>query len=247
MPRDRSPRMVGTPPAKPTPGSQATTTLSHFALKFRVWWWWKRAPAGGSAADTLRSPVTVAGAWRAAGSLAIRSFLGLALNEEAPDHSTISRTRGRIDVESHKAVAADVNVEESRSAEVLMMTWMTRLGLLSLAVLTLSCTPTTPSSTSALVLPITNSCGLAPSVSIRFFDKTNNLVWPSASTVYTLAYGSSNSWSLTCNAGAKICYGASLSSDAIQYWGDGINGDLGCTDCCVTCADKTAQGWNLTC
>ncbi len=43
-------------------------------------------------------------AWRAADSLAIRSFLGLELNEGAPDHSTISRTRRLIDVESHREV-----------------------------------------------------------------------------------------------------------------------------------------------
>ena len=32
-------------------------------------------------------------AWRAADSLALRSFLGVGLNEMPPDHSTISRTR----------------------------------------------------------------------------------------------------------------------------------------------------------
>ncbi len=43
-------------------------------------------------------------AWRAADSLAVRRFVRLALNEAAPDHSTISRTRRRIDVETHRAV-----------------------------------------------------------------------------------------------------------------------------------------------
>jgi transposase len=43
-------------------------------------------------------------AWRAADSLAIRSFLGLELNEAAPDHSTISRTRRLIDLETHQRV-----------------------------------------------------------------------------------------------------------------------------------------------
>ena len=33
-------------------------------------------------------------AWRAADSLAIRSFLDLEIDEGAPDHTTISRTRG---------------------------------------------------------------------------------------------------------------------------------------------------------
>jgi transposase len=43
-------------------------------------------------------------AWRAADSLAIRQFLHLALDEAAPDHSTISRTRRLIDLETHRAV-----------------------------------------------------------------------------------------------------------------------------------------------
>ena len=43
-------------------------------------------------------------AWRAADSLAVRSFLGLGLEEPAPDHSTISRTRRLIDVETHREV-----------------------------------------------------------------------------------------------------------------------------------------------
>src|SRR5438034_9553686 len=47
-------------------------------------------------------------AWRAADSLAIRSFLGLEIDEGAPDHSTISRTRRLIDVETHQRVLTRV-------------------------------------------------------------------------------------------------------------------------------------------
>ena len=43
-------------------------------------------------------------AWRAADSLALRDFLGLGLHEAPPDHSTISRTRRLIDLETHRAV-----------------------------------------------------------------------------------------------------------------------------------------------
>jgi transposase len=43
-------------------------------------------------------------AWRAADSLAVRTFLGLGLEEASPDHSTISRTRRLIDVETHRAI-----------------------------------------------------------------------------------------------------------------------------------------------
>ena len=43
-------------------------------------------------------------AWRAQDSFALREFLGLVLPEAPPDHSTISRTRRLIDVETHEAV-----------------------------------------------------------------------------------------------------------------------------------------------
>ena len=43
-------------------------------------------------------------AWRAADSLGIRGFLGLGLDERGPDHSTISRTRRLLDVETHNEV-----------------------------------------------------------------------------------------------------------------------------------------------
>ena len=43
-------------------------------------------------------------AWRAADSLSIRAFLDFALHEAPPDHSTLSRTRRLIDLETHQAV-----------------------------------------------------------------------------------------------------------------------------------------------
>ena len=43
-------------------------------------------------------------AWRAADSLAVRAFLRLAVDDPSPDHSTLSRTRRLIDVETHRDV-----------------------------------------------------------------------------------------------------------------------------------------------
>jgi len=43
-------------------------------------------------------------AWRAADSLGLRQFLQIGLDEATPDHSTISRTRRLIDVETHQKV-----------------------------------------------------------------------------------------------------------------------------------------------
>jgi transposase len=43
-------------------------------------------------------------AWRASDSLSIRSFVQMAWDERVADHSTISRTRRLMDVETHQAV-----------------------------------------------------------------------------------------------------------------------------------------------
>jgi transposase len=43
-------------------------------------------------------------AWRVGDSLGLRRFLGYSLTDETPDHSTISRNRRLIDVETHEAV-----------------------------------------------------------------------------------------------------------------------------------------------
>ena len=43
-------------------------------------------------------------AWRSADSLGLRRFLGVGWDEMPPDHSTISRTRRLIDLETHQAV-----------------------------------------------------------------------------------------------------------------------------------------------
>ena len=43
-------------------------------------------------------------AWRAADSLSLRDFLGIPASKPTPDHSTISKTRKRIELEAHQSV-----------------------------------------------------------------------------------------------------------------------------------------------
>jgi transposase len=43
-------------------------------------------------------------AWRCGDSLSFRAFLGIPLNKGTPDHSSLSKIRGRIDLETHKEV-----------------------------------------------------------------------------------------------------------------------------------------------
>jgi hypothetical protein len=47
---------------------------------------------------------SAASLWRAAHSFTLRDFLGVGLEDRPPDHSTISRTRRLIDLETHRAV-----------------------------------------------------------------------------------------------------------------------------------------------
>lgn len=54
-------------------------------------------------------------AWRVADSLSLREFVGYGLNEETPDHVTISRTRRLLDEATHQAVFGWVLRELARS------------------------------------------------------------------------------------------------------------------------------------
>ena len=45
-------------------------------------------------------------AWRCADSLSLKTFLGYAIDQSTPDHTTISRTRRLISLEAHKAMFA---------------------------------------------------------------------------------------------------------------------------------------------
>lgn len=43
-------------------------------------------------------------AWRCGDSLSFRAFLGIVLNKATPDHSSLSKIRGRIDIQTHEEV-----------------------------------------------------------------------------------------------------------------------------------------------
>ena len=57
-------------------------------------------------------------AWRVADSLSLRDFLGLGMTTAPPDHSTISRTRRRLDLEVHHLVFTWVLTELARAGLV---------------------------------------------------------------------------------------------------------------------------------
>ena len=76
-------------------------------------------------------------AWRVADSFALREFLGLMLPEAPPDHSTISRSRRLIDLETHEAVftwmlqrLADAGLVKGKTVALTQRRWkqMRRCG-----------------------------------------------------------------------------------------------------------------------
>ena len=82
---------------------------------------------------------------------------------------------------------------------------------------------------------------------LKFFSQNRNWVWPGPSDHYTLSDNGEHSFTLNCNNGEKVCYGASYSQDGSgTYWGVGFTGNQGCTGCCLTCAtNNPTHGWSL--
>lgn len=102
---------------------------------------------------------------------------------------------------------------------------------------------------SVLVWPMEDACRDGHDMELRFFDRTNDLVWPGEGRVYVLQ--GENTYRLACRSGAKVCYGArARNSPDSSYWGVGIDDDEGCTGCCYTCPtgdELEVDGHRLTC
>jgi hypothetical protein len=72
-------------------------------------------------------------------------------------------------------------------------------------------------------------------VSLEFYSKTRNHVWPGDGKVYILDDSEEHTYNLGCRTGEKICYGAWVRNRSDEYWGVGYDGKEGCTGCCYTC------------
>ncbi len=85
----------------------------------------------------------------------------------------------------------------------------------------------------------------------RFFDETDNLVWPAPPNAYYFQYSNQvYSQPISCTSGANICFGASFYTNTEQpeYWGVGINNDEPASaNSCFTCDDGTTIVNDLSC
>jgi len=108
---------------------------------------------------------------------------------------------------------------------------------------------TSGTSTLTFQMEESDDCG-GVAIYYRFFDETDNLVWPAPPNAYYFPYSDTVYTSpLSCQTGAKICYGGSFytNTEAPQYWGVGINNDESCANCCFTCQDGTTPTIELSC
>jgi hypothetical protein len=72
-------------------------------------------------------------------------------------------------------------------------------------------------------------------VHVNFHSKGRNFAWPGGDQVYPLKDSSLHTFRLDCTPKERICYGAGRSGNYDIYWGVGVDGKSGCSDCCMTC------------
>lgn len=98
-------------------------------------------------------------------------------------------------------------------------------------------TPPPPSQNARMEWSLSDGCNDGRGIGVKLFDKTNNLVWPNASQYWTAGPGGSVDVAISCQRGARICFGASTDPVTSRYWGVGLDGNRGCDSCCFTCGD----------
>ena len=85
--------------------------------------------------------------------------------------------------------------------------------------------------------------------SLEFYSQDRDYVWPGGGEVYVIEDYDEHTYTLSCNKGEKICYGAWVpeddDDDDITYWGAGKDGDKSCSRCCFRCLNQTTNVINL--
>ena len=72
-------------------------------------------------------------------------------------------------------------------------------------------------------------------VQLEFFSQDRDAAWPGGDRAYELKDSQFHDYSLSCQTGEKICFGAWVSGDSSHYWGAGADNDQACDSCCAKC------------
>lgn len=82
-------------------------------------------------------------------------------------------------------------------------------------------------------------------VQLEFYSQNYNRAWPGNGRAYTLYDYQIHTFSLNCDAGEKICWGAWDKVNSNLYWGTGINNSHFCSSCCYVCGADDPQTQEL--
>lgn len=94
---------------------------------------------------------------------------------------------------------------------------------------------TAPGTASADVVEYNMANRTNHTVSLKFYSRSRNAVWPGASRVWVLLPQRRYTFRLRCFRGEKICYGAWPRGGRYRgFWGV-YRGNRGCSSCCFRC------------
>ena len=75
----------------------------------------------------------------------------------------------------------------------------------------------------------------ASPVWVEFYSRDRLKQWPDDGRLFILADSSPMKFTVPCEMGEQICYGAWEEGDISHYWGAGYEGKQDCDDCCQVC------------
>ncbi|MBX9589575.1 MAG: hypothetical protein K2X43_09735 [Hyphomonadaceae bacterium] len=75
-------------------------------------------------------------------------------------------------------------------------------------------------------------------VQIAFYSRERNHEWPGSGQAWDLNDYNNHTYTLNCQRGEKICFGAWVTGNASKYWGVGFGGKQGCSSCCFHCGQQ---------
>lgn len=83
-------------------------------------------------------------------------------------------------------------------------------------------------------------------VQVEFYSQRYNRAWPGSGKAYNINDWDTHSYSLNCESGEQICYGAWATGNSNIYWGVGMNDSHTCSNCCAVCDGGTVPTITLS-
>lgn len=83
------------------------------------------------------------------------------------------------------------------------------------------------------------------SVQVKMYARQRGIWWPTATTNWRMDGVGPYSFTISCRAGEKVCYGAWAVGNTDRYWGAGFQDRHGCESCCYACFEGQTTLYNL--